>query len=183
MQGVKYIHLFAGSVSQQTSPTLSPLVENVSCITTANLSIQCLDLGITPLSSQMVLSLMKYWLSDIITHLVPWQVFFCIVQSGRLVLFQSTRELGSQAAIFFSILLFIPLLFLSGICMFPPCFLFSLFSLPYFSVCQLFHYKSICRSEYLPGLSPIFSAQSSTSYRDAFFFFLDLVKFIKPLGL
>lgn len=160
-------------------------MENVSCITTANLSIQCLDLGITPLSSQLVLSLMKYWLSDmsdIITHLVPWQVFFYIAQSGRLVLFQSTRELGSQAAIFFSILLFIPLLFLSWICIFPPCFLFSLFSLPYFSVCQLFHYKSICRSEYLAGLSPIFSAQSSTSYRDAFFF-LDLVKFIKPLGL
>lgn len=148
-------------------------MENVSCITTANLSIQCLDLGITPLSSQLVLSLMKYWLSDtsdIITHLVPRQVFFCIAQSGRLVLFQSTRELGSQAAIFFSILLFIPLLFLSWICIFPPCFLFSLFSLPYFSVCQLFHYTSICRSEYLAGLSPIFSAQSSTSYRDAFFF-------------
>lgn len=44
----------------EITPSLFPLMETVSHVTAANLSIWCLDLGITPLSSQLVLCLMKY---------------------------------------------------------------------------------------------------------------------------
>lgn len=48
---VKYVRLFAGGISQWKTTPLSSLIENISCLTSANQSIQCLAHGITLLSS------------------------------------------------------------------------------------------------------------------------------------
>lgn len=50
MYGVKYVPLFAGIWIDNSLS--APIGGNISCITIAHLNIQCLDLGITPLSSQ-----------------------------------------------------------------------------------------------------------------------------------
>ena len=123
----------------EITPSLFPLMETVSQVTAANLSIWCLDLGITPLSSQLVLCLMKYQpcyhppasLASLFPHCTIHQT--CVISSQR-------RTGFSACWVFFFYLFFIPFLFLLLICVFPLCFLFALLPLPYFifSIISLF---------------------------------------------
>lgn len=123
----------------EITPSLFPLMETVSHVTAANLSIWCLDLGITPLSSQLVLCLMKYEpyyhppasLARLFPRCTVHQT--CVISSQR-------RTGFSGCFFFFSYLFFIPFLFLLLICVFPLCLLFALLPLPYFifSIISLF---------------------------------------------
>lgn len=123
----------------EITPSLFPLMETVSHVTAANLSIWCLDLGITPLSSQLVLCLMKYQpcyhppasLASLFPCYTIQQI--CVISLQR-------RTGFSGCYFFFFYLFFIPFSLLLLICVFPLCFLFALFLLPYFifSISSLF---------------------------------------------
>lgn len=123
----------------EITPFLFPLMETVSHVTAANLSIWCLDLSITPLSSQLVLCLMKYQpcyhppasLASLFPRYTIQQI--CVISLQR-------RTGFSGCYFFFFYWFFIPFLFLLLICVFPLCFLFALFPLPYFifSILSLF---------------------------------------------
>ena len=143
----------------EITPSLFPLMETVSHVTAANLSIWCLDLGITPLSSQLVLCLMKYQpcyhppasLASLFPHCTIHQT--CVISSQR--------RTGFSAFLFVLHSFFVLAINL--------CFS-SLFSIctASFAIFHLFHYKSIFRGEEFAGFPPTFLTQSSASYRDAF---------------
>ena len=149
----------------EITPSLFPLMETVSHVTAANLSIWCLDLGIMPLSSQLVLCLMKYkpyyHPPASLARLFPR----CTVHQTCVI--SSQRRTGFSGCWFFFFFLFVlHSFFVLAINL---CFS-SLFSIctASFAIFHLFHYKSIFRGEEFAGFPPTFLAQSSTSYRDAF---------------
>lgn len=143
-------------------------MENISCIITANLNIWCLDHNITPLSSQLVLSLMECQPSDIITSLIPQLVLSCNVRSGWFVLLLFIRGLGSQTAFPFHFALYSSFVLVINLYFFVFVFYLHCFhghiSLSVnFSIIRLFSEVNS-----LLAFLPYFSTQSSTSYRDGF---------------
>ena len=128
----------------EITPFLFPLMETVSHVTAANLSICCLDLSITPLSSQLVLCLMKYQpcyhppasLASLFPRYTIQQI--CVISLQR-------RTGFSGCYFFFFFLLVLHSFFVLAINL---CFS-SLFPICTVSVAifHLFHFKSLFRGD------------------------------------
>ena len=128
----------------EITPFLFPLMETVSHVTAANLSIWCLDLSITPLSSQLVLCLMKYQpcyhppasLASLFPRYTIQQI--CVISLQR-------RTGFSGCYFFFFFLLVLHSFFVLAINL---CFS-SLFPICTVSVAifHLFHFKSLFRGD------------------------------------
>ena len=120
--------------------SLFPLIETVSHVTAANLSIWCLDLSITP--TFFTTGFMSNEIPAMLSPTCfPGESFSTLHDPADLCYFSPEENWILRLLFFFFFYwFFIPFLFLLLICVFPLCFLFALFPLPYFifSILSLF---------------------------------------------